>query len=89
MCLSQIINVIGLVINAFGAALLIFFPFPGGDLKVSKTGDLPIVLTGGSLPEKQRTANKRKYNKHWWRSNAGVVCFLVGFFLQLVGTICK
>jgi hypothetical protein len=78
---------IGLIFNATGAFLLIFFPFPG--LNISKTGEVGMILTGGSITDKQRAVNKWKYKKYWWGSKAGVVFLVVGFVLQLVDTICK
>lgn len=87
MYLSEVFNTIGLCINVCGSLLLVFSAPP--ILSVNKNGDFLLGLTGGSPLDTQRAENKRKYEKNWWKSKAGIWFLLVGFGFQLFGTIYK
>jgi hypothetical protein len=82
--MSQLINMIGLGINACGAALLIVFTSSG--LNVGEKGKALIGFFINTPPD-QRDANIRKYQKHkrWFRF--GVVLLFIGYVFQLVATI--
>jgi len=56
--MSQIINMVGLAINACGAALLIVFSSPG--FMVGKDGEVPIIPYTHPPPD-QLAFYKRKY----------------------------
>lgn len=78
-------NILGLVINAFGACLLIFFTSP--QLDVTATGDNITTWVNNELPSEQRAANLKKYKKHKYGFKGGVIMLTIGYALQLLSVI--
>jgi len=78
-------NIFGLVVNAAGAALLIFFTSP--PLDVTESGENFIPWRNDPQSPEQRAANLRKYLKHKYGFKSGVVMLTLGYVLQFIAAI--
>ncbi len=81
----QSFNILGLLINAIGAALLIKFTNPG--LNVTETGEILGMWKNEKIPPELRAANIRKYARHKYGYRGGVVLLTVGYALQLFAAV--
>jgi hypothetical protein len=81
MITPQHLNIIGLIVNAIGAILLIIFTSP--PLDVTENGEHYMKWTSDPLSDEQRAANKRKYFWNKFGFKGGVVFLTVGYLIQL------
>lgn len=79
------INILGLLVNAIGAALLIFFTSP--TLDVTENGENYFAWRNDAPSPEVRAANLKKYFRHKYGFKGGVVMLSVGYVLQLIAAV--
>ena len=79
------INLTWLLVNATGAALLIFFTSP--PLDVTEHGENFFAWRNDPPSPEARTANLKKYIRHKYGFKGGVVMLTVGYVFQIIAAV--
>ena len=82
---AHCVNILGLLVNAIGAALLIFFTSP--PLDVTERGESFIAWRNDPPSQDVRAKNLKKYKKHKFGFKGGVILLTVGYVLQLIAAV--
>ncbi len=86
--------ILGLILNAIGAIVLLFFP-PSGWPKplYTKDGGIPFMFCSNNFSEEEKEKNKAKLKKtmflYRYGYRLGVILLIAGFILQTIGVLIK
>jgi hypothetical protein len=78
--MTHLLGIVGLVLNAIGAAMLLWFP--PEVRRYTEQGALVITPVLIPLPE-----NVPKYLRQKWGFRVAIACFVLGFILQGIDLI--